>query len=152
MLEKEIVIHEVTVNDIDGIIKVLKSTKLDDDAWNENERFVRENILNYGRQNQFIALVAELNSSIVGFVVCAVYPSFWECQKQGFIIDLFVSQPSQSKGIGSELLKAVIERATSEKIIELHVSTELKNTKAQKLYRELGFRNEHLLLELFQTK
>lgn len=106
-----------------------------------------ENLQKSLSSNQFIVLVAEFNSSIVGFVDCTVFPSFWECQKQGLIVDLFVHPTYQSRGVGSELLKALIKRADAENIAELHVSTGWNNRKARKLYGKFGFTKENLLLE-----
>ena len=148
--EKEIIVREATAKDAEGIIKVLMSTKLDEETWNENKIFVTENLQKSLSNRQFIVLVAEFNSSIVGFVDCAVFPSFWECQKQGLIIDFFVHPTYQSEGVGSELLKALIKRVDVENIVELHVSTEWKNEKARKLYGKFGFTEEHLLLERSQ--
>jgi len=145
--EKEIIVREATNKDADGIIKVLRSTKLGEETWNENEIFVIENLQKRLNDKQFMVLVAEFNSSIVGFIDYAVFPSFWECQKQGLIINLFVHPTYQSKGIGSKLLKAIIKRAKAENIVELHVSTEWRNAKARKLYGKYGFTDEHLLLE-----
>jgi ribosomal protein S18 acetylase RimI-like enzyme len=150
MGRKEIVVREATDKDADGIIKVLMSTKLHEETWNGNKIFLTENLQKRLSNRQFMVLVAEFNSSIVGFIDCAVFPSFWECQKQGLIIDLFVHPAYQSKGVGSELLKALIERADAENIVELHVSTGRKNEKARKLYGKFGFKEERLLLERSQ--
>jgi GNAT superfamily N-acetyltransferase len=150
MSEKEIIIREATKKDADGIINVLRSTKLSEETWNENEVFVIENLQKCLNDKQFIVLVAEFNFSTVGFIDCAVFPSFWECQKQGLIIDLFIHPIYQSKGVGSELLKAIIERANAENIAELHVSTGWKNAKARELYGKYCFTEEHLLLERSQ--
>jgi len=125
----------------------LASTKPDEETWNGNTIFLTENLQKSLSSNQFIVLVAEFNSSIVGFVDCAVFPSFWECQKQGLIVDLFVHPTYQSRGVGSELLKALIKRADAENIAELHVSTGWNNRKARKLYGKFGFTKENLLLE-----
>jgi GNAT superfamily N-acetyltransferase len=148
--EKEIIVREATDKDADGIIKVLMSTKLDEETWKGNENFVTESLQKRLSNKQFIVLVAEFNSSIVGFVDCAVFPSFWECQKQGLIIDLFVHPAYQGKGVGSELLEELIKRANAENIVELHVSTGWKNAKARMLYGKFGFTEEHLLLERSQ--
>ena len=148
--EKEIIVREATDEDADGIIKVLMSTKLDEGTWAGNKIFVAENLRKRPRNKQFIVLLAEFGSSIIGFIDCAVFPSFWECKKQGLIIDLFVHPAYQSKGVGSKLLKALIKRASAENIVELHVSTGRKNAKARKLYGKLGFTEEHLLLERSQ--
>jgi len=148
--EKEITVREATDKDVDGIIKVLMSTKLDDETWNGNEIFVTESLQKRLSNKQFIVFVAEFNSSIVGFVDCAVLPSFWECQKQGLIVDLFVHPAYQGKGVGSKLLETLVKKADAENIAELHVSTKSGNIKAQWLYRKFGFTGEQLLLERSQ--
>jgi ribosomal protein S18 acetylase RimI-like enzyme len=150
MTGKEIIVREATDKDADGIIKVLMLTKLDEETWNGNEIFVTESLQKRLGSKQSIVLVAESNSSIVGFVDCVVFPSFWECQKQGLIIDLFVHPAYQSEGVGSKILETLIERANAENILELHVSTGRKNAKARRLYGKLGFTEEHLLLERSQ--
>lgn len=66
------------------------------------------------------------------------------------IIDLFVHYDYRGKGVGSMLLRAMIEHAKAEDIAELHVSTEWDNTKARKLYGKYGFTEEQLLLERSQ--
>lgn len=103
--EKETIVREATDKDANGIIKVLISSKLGEETWNENKTFVTENLQKRLSNKQFIVLVAEFNSSIVGFVDCAVFPSFWECQKQGLIIDLFVILLIKAKELGQNFLK-----------------------------------------------
>jgi len=150
MARKEIIVREATAKDSVGIIKVLLSTKLVEETWNGDEIFVTESLQKRLSNQQFTVLVAEFNSSIVGFIDCAVFPSFWECQKQGLIVDLFVHPAYQGKGVGSKLLETLVKKADAENIAELHVSTEIGNIKAQRLYRKFGFTGEQLLLERSQ--
>ena len=150
--EKEIVVRDATSEDANEIADVLTSTKLDMEAWCGNRAFVAENLQKFLKKKQLTVLVAELNSSIVGFISCSVFPSFWECQKQGLIVDLFVHPAYQGKGVGSKLLETLVKKADVENIAELHVSTEGGNIKAQKLYRKLGFTGEQFLLERTQRR
>ena len=151
MARKEIIVREATAKDSVGIIKVLLSTKLVEETWNGDEIFVTESLQKRLSNQQFTVLVAEFNSSIVGFIDCAVFPSFWECQKQGLIVDLFVLPAYQGKGVGSKLLETLVKKADAENIAELHVSTEIGNIKAQRLYRKFGFTGEQFLLERSQN-
>ena len=148
--EKEIVVREATSEDVNKIIEVLTSTKLDKETWCGDRAFVVENLQKRLQQKQFIVYVAELNSSIAGFISCVVFTSFWECQKQGLIVDLFVHPAYQGKGVGSKLLETLVKKADAENIVELHVSTKSENIKAQKLYRKFGFTGEQFLLERTQ--
>jgi ribosomal protein S18 acetylase RimI-like enzyme len=145
--EKEIIVHEATSKDADGIAKVLILAKVGEEPWSGNKIFVAESLLERQSKRQFVVLVAESNSSIAGFVDCAFFPSFWEGERQGLIIDFFVQPAYQNRGVASKLLEAIIRRADAENIIELHVSTGWKNQKARKLYDKFGFTEEHLLLE-----
>ncbi|MGA3110682.1 MAG: GNAT family N-acetyltransferase [Candidatus Bathyarchaeia archaeon] len=145
--EKEIIVREANSKDAEGIAKVLMLEKLGDEPWGGNRIFVAENLQKRPGKKQFVVLVAESNSSIVGFVDCAIFPSFWEGEKQGLMIDFFVQPACQNRGIGSKLLEAIIKHADAENIAELHVSTERKNQKARNLYNKFGFTEEHLLLE-----
>lgn len=152
MAKEKIVVREATEKDVDGIVKVLESIRLGDEAWSANNSFVTENLQKRSSNEQLFVLVAEFNSSIVGFIDCAIFPCFWESQKEGLIADFFVHPAYQSKGVGSKLLQASMERAESEGVVGLHVSTEPSNTKARKLYGKFGFIEEHLLLERSQDE
>lgn len=150
--KKEVTVREATGKDSDGIVKVLAAMKLDGETWEGEEAFVAGSPSSAMQKGEFIVLVAEYKSSIVGFVDCAVFPSFWEGEKQGLIVDFFVHPKYQGKGAGSKLLSALIERAEKGNIGELHVSTERNNTQARKIYAKFGFTEERLLLERSRTK
>jgi ribosomal-protein-alanine N-acetyltransferase len=148
MVAKEkVFVREATSRDADGLIKVLSATRLDGEAWEDKEAFVAGNLQTALQNGGLIVLVAECNSSIVGFVDCAVFPSFWECQKQGLIADFFVHPSYQGNGVGSRLLQALIKKADEQHLVELHVSTEPANVKARRLYTKFGFSEERLILE-----
>jgi GNAT superfamily N-acetyltransferase len=142
--KKEIIVRKANCKDAEGIIGVLTSTSLDEEEWSGKGTFVNENLKGL---DEGIVLVAEFNSSIIGFLGCIVYPSFWESQKQGLLTDFFVRSEYQGKGVGSKLLEALVRWAEAQNIAELHVSTGWKNAKARKLYGTYGFSEEQLLLE-----
>jgi ribosomal protein S18 acetylase RimI-like enzyme len=145
--EKEIVVRKATHKDIGGIIEVLKSTKLDAEAWTGDERWARKALEECLTLENFVFLVAEYNKRIVGFVDCCVYPSFWEGAYQGIINHLFVHSAFQGKGAGAVLIEAVVKETDAKGLGELHVSTERENVKARRLYAKYGFTEERLLLE-----
>ncbi len=143
----EIIVRKATTKDVDSIINVLKSTKLTEETWKGNERWTKRAFQESMNNRNCTVFLAELDSTIVGFIDYVVFPSFWECAKHGMINHLFVHDAYRGKGVGAKLLRAVIERADVENIDELHVSTEWKNVKARRLYGKFGFTKEHLLLE-----
>jgi GNAT superfamily N-acetyltransferase len=145
--EKKMVVRKAARNDIDGIIEVLKSTKLGKEAWAGNEKWARRALERWLNLENYVLCVAEYNERIVGFVDFCVFPSFWEGAYQGIINHLFVHSAFQGKGVGAMLVKAVVEEADAKGLGELHVSTERENIKARRLYATYGFTEERLLLE-----
>jgi GNAT superfamily N-acetyltransferase len=145
--EEKIVVREATGKDVEGVINVLKSTKLAEEAWTGNERWVKKALRDFLNHENYTILVAEQDDRIVGFIDYVVFPSFWEGSKQGLINHLFVHADSQGKGVGAGLVKAIVAHADAEGIGEMHVSTGWENTKARRLYEKYGFMQERLLLE-----
>ncbi len=143
----KIVVRKAAKEDIVGIINTLQSTKLGDEMWQGNEDHVRTTFKEILDNKDFILLVAEINSVIVGFIDGVVFPSLWEDEKQGLILDFFVAVNYQDKGVGSKLLEELTKNADNKGIVELHVSTQENNVKARRLYGKYGFTTERLLLE-----
>ena len=150
MRGEEITVRKATSKDIDSIIGLLESTKLGNEIWKGNGTFAKEALQKSLSNKNDTILVAELDSAVIGFIDCIVFPSFWECAKQGMINHLFVHNAYHNKGVGSKLVKAITEWADAEDITELHVSTERDNVIAQKIYGKYNFTKEHLLLERSQ--
>lgn len=150
--EEKITIRKATTKNIDAIINVLKSTKLSNEAWEGDEKWVKKALEKALDAKTYILLVAIYNHKIVGFIDYVVFPSLWECADQGMINHLFVHETFQGKGVGARLIKSVVERADAEGLGEVHVSTGWENTRAKRLYGKFGFTEEQLLLERSQEK
>ena len=144
---ENIVIREAVNKDLEGVIDVLKSTKISEEIWKGDEKWVKKTLQKSLTTENSAFLVAEINQRIVGFVNYVIYPSFWECENQGLINDLFVHEAFQGKGIGGKLIEVVVERADARGLGELHVSTGWENTKARRLYAKHGFIEEQPSLE-----
>ena len=138
---KFLVIREASSDDVNGIIEVLKTIYLQDEAW---ARKALEKLL---ATENYMILVAELDRKIVGFIDYYVLPSVWEKWNEATINYLFIHKDYQGRGIGSKLLKEVIKQTDKMGIMELHVGTEKENKRAIRLYKKHGFLKEHLLLE-----
>jgi len=97
-----------------------------------------------------ICLVAKIDGKIVGYILTRVEGGFsafspirW--RKKGHIISIAVLPEYRNKGIGSNLIKAVIDKLkslynASEVILEVRVSNP-----AQFLYERLGFKKVKVL-------
>ena len=136
-----LVIREASIDDVNGIIEVLKTIYLQDEAW---ARKALEKLL---ATENYVILVAELDYEIVGFIDYYVLPSVWEKWNEATINYLFIHKDYQGRGIGSKLLKEVIKQTDKMEIMELHVGTEKENKRAIRLYKKHGFLKEYLLLE-----
>ncbi|MDH5266538.1 MAG: GNAT family N-acetyltransferase [Candidatus Bathyarchaeota archaeon] len=135
------VIREALSDDVNGIIEVLKTSYLQDEAW---ARKALEKLL---ATENYVILVAELHRKIVGFIDYYILPSVWEKWNEATINYLFIHKDYQGRGIGSKLLKEVIKQTDKMGIMELHVGTEKENKRAIHLYKKHGFLKEYLLLE-----
>ena len=86
-----------------------------------------------------VVFIAVENEILTGFT--QLYPSFSSVglKKIWILNDLFVAQEHRKKGIARSLINQVIahSKATGRKKVVL--STAYTNTKAQKLYEQLGF-------------
>jgi len=140
-LVNNLVIREAKNEDIEGIIGVLKTVYLQDEAW------AREALRKLLTTENYTILVAELDGKIVGFIDYYVLPSVWERWNEATINYFFVHKDYQGKGIGSRLLKEVTKRTDETGIVELHVGTVKDNKRAINLYRKHGFLKEYLLLQ-----
>jgi ribosomal protein S18 acetylase RimI-like enzyme len=145
--EEEFIVRRATSKDAEGIVNVLKSAELGDEAWNGNEQWVKKTLQKFLRNEAYLVLVAEHDHKVVGFIDCLVFPSFWEGSSQGLINHLFMHADFQGKEIGARLVEAIVKRVDAEGIGEMHVSTGWNNTKARRLYAKYGFTEERLLLE-----
>lgn len=145
--EARIVVRKATSKDVEGIVDVLKSSKLDEETWTGDEKWVKKALQEFLENEAYEVLVAERYHKIVGFIDYLVFPSFWEGISQGLINHLFVHADFQSKGVGARLVEAIVKCADAEDIGEMHVSTEWENTRARRLYGKFGFTEERLLLE-----
>jgi ribosomal protein S18 acetylase RimI-like enzyme len=138
---KNTVIREAASDDINGIIEVLKTSYLQDEAW------ARKALQKLLASENYVILVAELDRKIVGFIDYYILPSVWEKWNEATINYLFIHKDYQGRGIGSKLLKEVIKQTDKMGIMELHVGTEKENKRAIRLYKKHGFLKEYLLLE-----
>ena len=92
-------------------------------------------------------LVAESNQEIVGFIHQIFFLDPVHAGLNSYITSLFVKEPYQGKGIGSQLLQKAIENAKKRGVIEVHVDTEENNAKAVEFYQKRGFKKAGVMFE-----
>jgi [ribosomal protein S18]-alanine N-acetyltransferase len=77
--------------------------------------------------------VADIKGEIAGYAV------FWAVMDQGELGNVAVDDTYRGKGIGSKLIKAVLDRANSRGVREIFLEVRKTNVRAQDLYKSFGF-------------
>lgn len=78
-------------------------------------------------------LVAEMGGDIAGYAV------FWAVLDQGELGNVAVHEDFRGRGIGRQLVRAVLDRADDRGVREVFLEVRYSNTNAQELYRAFGF-------------
>jgi len=92
-------------------------------------------------------LVAESNQEIMGLIHQVFFLDPVHAGPNSYITSLFVKEPHRKKGIGSQLLREAVENAKKKGVIELHVDTEEKNSRAIEFYQNHGFKRVGVVFE-----
>lgn len=85
--------------------------------------------------------IAEDSGQIIGRVFLYVLKNDLHQEPFGLMEDVFVKDEFRSRGIGGELVKAVIAEAKAQGCYKLIATSRHENPKAQGFYQRLGFRN-----------
>lgn len=91
-------------------------------------------------------LVAEMNNSIVGYIMTRVdrgfdyYSSHKAFVEKGHVISLAVLPHARRRGIGEALLSRAVEAIRKRGVGEVYLEVRVSNTPAINLYHKLGFR------------
>ncbi len=93
-------------------------------------------------------LVAETAGTVVGFINFAIRRTILHQSPSGLIDELVVASGYRGKGIGRQLVLAVIEECRRLGCCEVQVSTEKTNTEAREFYEKCGFDERGLLFEV----
>jgi len=92
------------------------------------------------KSKEHLILLAENNEKLIGYLTGSIIKNIW--QHSGYIDDIFVNKKFKRKGIGSYLIKEFIKFLKHKKIKKCKLGVNIKNKKAIKLYKKLGFKKE----------
>lgn len=89
-------------------------------------------------------IVAEINNSIVGYIMCKIEFGFSNFRKLGFVkkghvVSVAVLEEHRGKGLGKALMLEGISGAAVRKSDEIYLEVRLSNESAIKMYEKLGF-------------
>lgn len=130
-------------DDIEEIIALLAmipaNRTLTDNEWMQVAQRIRESVL----VEVFVAQTRQEPCIIIGCVALSVVRTLTE--GRGFINDMAVLPTYQRRGVGAELLEAVLRRASQLNLTSMMVNTQRANDQARAFYAAVGFREEQVL-------
>jgi len=99
-------------------------------------------------EEHFNCLVAIENEKVVGYADMFTQLDPGHGAFLGYLGNMVVAEGHRGKGIGKMLVQELARKARQIGAVELHVSTEFDNKKAQAFYEALGFTESSLFLEM----
>jgi ribosomal-protein-alanine N-acetyltransferase len=93
-----------------------------------------EDLLDPYQARGHFALLAENNSRVLGFVVVGTLNEQWEIE------NIVVDAARLQKGLGTDLVRAVVMRARELGVVEIDLEVRESNHAALGLYQKAGFR------------
>lgn len=124
------IVREYASSDFDAVFRLNQILSLD-----QNVSFVREEL----NSSSTKTLVAEKDDEVIGFISLS-FPHFNQCYN---ITEICVAEQERGNGIGSKLLKSIIETVKSNSGRFLTIQTEESNQAAIGLYEKVGFTISH---------
>ena len=94
-------------------------------------------------------LIAKIDGFVVGFINFTVRKTILHEGPSALIDELVISKRQRGQGIGTRLVSTAVERCRELGCCEVEVSTEKVNGKAREFYKNCGFREDAVLLELY---
>ncbi len=99
-----------------------------------------------------IFLVAKEGPAVVGFVHFTIRQTALHLRPSGLIDEVIVSKKFRERGIGKQLVLAAVAKCRELGCGEVEVSTMKSNLPARKFYKDCGFEEDSVLLEMHLTE
>ena len=94
------------------------------------------------KNEKVIILVAEIDGAVAGYSYAGIEGTDWMSLRgpAGVIYDILVDPEYRRRGVGMQLLEAMIEVLQSRNTRQIVLSTADRNEEAQRLFERAGFR------------
>lgn len=136
MLRKEIIIKRVQREDT-AILQDLLIHHIDRDdepADRLDARYLNELL----RDNRCYLLAAIISDMVVGYALAYRFPSLYAKGNIAYMYDIDVLETHRRKGIGSRLIKHVLQLLKQDDVYELWLGTAIDNMEGQALFTATG--------------
>lgn len=110
------------------------------EEYRDKDNYFKEVVAEYLNKDKFYTFVAEEDNKLVGYI-CGYTeerPSRI-FNKKGMVEDWFVKEEYRNKGVGNELLDALIEKFKGDKCTHLYISAFANNRETIDKYHKMGF-------------
>jgi len=152
MTEKEIIFRLATRADLPSIVRMLA----DDELGSQRERFENPLPESYysafeqiNQDSNHELIVAERNGEVIGTLHLMFLPSIsFQGRLRAQVESVRIDKRFQSQGIGSEMMKWVMERATQRGAHAVQLTTHKSRVDAHRFYERLGFEGSHLGMKM----
>ncbi len=135
-------IRRCNVGDFDGVLQLLRQLWPDKQLDPAQLRVVYDSVLTSEFQFHLCAVEGE---NLVGFGSLSLRSSLWEAGCLGHIDELIVDQKHRQRGIGLQLLFALIDLARQNGCGRIELDSAFHRTAAHEFYESQGFENRAYL-------
>ena len=131
---------------IEGLLAELVNATKDSESFDISKAVENCRILLDDANCNF--LVARVGDSVVGFVNFTTHRTAMHAGPSGLIDELVVAKEYRGQGIGRQLISAAVDKCRRLGCCEVEVSTEKANIRAREFYKNCGFEEDAVLLEM----
>ncbi|MEM9951561.1 MAG: GNAT family N-acetyltransferase [Chloroflexota bacterium] len=139
----EIQIRPFTVKDTDAVLSLLMTIANNRSLTHEEMVAVALRMAELDSVEVYVAETGEIQPSVIGYISLTIIRGLTD--SVGMVSSMAVSPTYQRRGVGAELLEAVMRRATQLNLRALWVDTSQANNQARAFYAALGFEDLEIL-------
>lgn len=139
----EIRIRPFTTDDTDDVMSLLMTIPANRNLSQQEQLAATLRMRELDSVEIYIAEIGEIQSVVIGFVSLTIVRALTD--GIGMISSMAVSPTYQRRGVGAELLEAVMRRANQLNLRAVWVDTAQANQQAQAFYAAIGFENLPIL-------
>jgi ribosomal protein S18 acetylase RimI-like enzyme len=139
-----VLIRRATVEDGKDIVKLFQ--QLSEESGERSPISEASVSVYLGSTNSHIFL-AENNGHVSGLISYSTRPDLWHASTCCYIEEIIVDSAERGGGIGTQLIKYVLNKSEKEGHAEISLTVSSENKQAQRLYERLGINEVAVCME-----